>query len=237
MRPTTSAALSIGLWAALATTAAPWASAQDACRPGFVWREAFPGDHVCVTPKTRDQAAQDNSQAAARRQPGGGAYGPNTCRSPYVWREARPGDAVCVTESTRSETAADNAQAASRRVASPAPAAPSAAPPPTPAYRTSEWSSWARAEGVEYRYRWGINMQDQRNPGNVDALFQIRNLQRQVWQGSVRSLDCTRDQVYGSKPVTLRPNQTQDVKFVTPNCGSKDRPSFRPNVVKSTRID
>jgi hypothetical protein len=24
---------------------------------------------------------------------------------------------------------------------------------------------------------------------------------------------------------------------VTPNCGSKDRPSFRPNVVKSSRID
>jgi hypothetical protein len=138
-----------------------------------------------------------------------------------------------VTEKTRSDTALDNAQAAARRVASATPAAPS----PTPAYRTSEWSNWARAQGVTYRYRWGINLQDQRNPGNVDAVFQVRNLQNQVWQGSVRSLDCTKDQIYGSKPVTLQANQTLDVKFVTPNCGSKDRPSFRPNVVKSSRID
>lgn len=50
-------------------------------------------------------------------------------------------------------------------------------------------------------------------------------------------MDCTRDQIQGSKPVTLQPNQTLDVKFVTPNCGSKDRPSFRPNVVRSSRID
>ena len=233
MRPTRSNALVISLAATLALVTDEPASAQDTCRQGFVWREAFPGDHVCVTPKTRDQAAQDNSQADARRQAGGGAYGPNTCRPPYVWREARSGDAVCVTEKTRSDTALDNAQAAARRVASATPAAPS----PTPAYRTSEWSNWARAEGVTYRYRWGINLQDQRNPGNVDALFQVRNLQNQVWQGSVRSLDCTKDQIYGSKPVTLQPNQTLDVKFVTLNCGSKDRPSFRPNVVKSSRID
>lgn len=86
------------------------------CRQGFVWREAFPGDYVCVTPQTRTRAAQDNSQAAARRQRGGGAAGPNTCIPGYVWREARPNDHVCVTPQTRDQTAADNHAAPSRRL-------------------------------------------------------------------------------------------------------------------------
>ncbi len=33
---------------------------------GYVWREAFPGDHVCVPPDDRAQAAYDNSQAVYR---------------------------------------------------------------------------------------------------------------------------------------------------------------------------
>jgi hypothetical protein len=36
------------------------------CREGFVWREAGPDDHVCVTPETRAQVALDNQQAASR---------------------------------------------------------------------------------------------------------------------------------------------------------------------------
>lgn len=39
----------------------------DTCRQGYVWREAVPNDHVCVTPQTRSQAAIDNSQASNRR--------------------------------------------------------------------------------------------------------------------------------------------------------------------------
>jgi len=148
MRSTISKVVGLSVAAALSIATIPPALAQDTCRQGFVWREAFPGDHVCVTPRTRDQAAQDNSQADARRQPGGGAYGPNTCRSPYVWREARSDDTVCVTVQTRSATAHDNAQAAVRRVASTPSSAPPSAPPPAASYRTSEWSSWARAEGV-----------------------------------------------------------------------------------------
>ena len=89
---------------------------DDTCRPGFVWREAFPGDHVCVTPETRAQAAHDNSQADARREPGGGPFGPDTCREGFVWREAHPGDHVCVTPETRAQTAEDNRLAATRRV-------------------------------------------------------------------------------------------------------------------------
>jgi hypothetical protein len=88
----------------------------DICIQGYVWREAFPGDHVCVTPETRAQAAYDNSQADARREPGGGPYGPDTCRQGYVWREAGPGDTVCVTPETRDQAAYDNSQAASRVV-------------------------------------------------------------------------------------------------------------------------
>lgn len=90
-------------------------ASTDTCKSGYVWREAFPGDHVCVTPETRAQAAYDNSQAHARRDPNG-AYGPDTCIPGYVWREARPGDHVCVTPETRAQTAADNRMAASRRV-------------------------------------------------------------------------------------------------------------------------
>src|SRR2546426_10373986 len=78
--------------AGIIVTMTQLAWAQDTCRQGFVWREAFPGDHVCVTPETRAQAADDNKQAGARRQPSGGAYGPNTCLPGYVWSAARPAD-------------------------------------------------------------------------------------------------------------------------------------------------
>jgi hypothetical protein len=89
--------------------------ADDTCRPGFVWREAFPGDHVCVTPETRAQATYDNSQAEARRDPTG-PYGPDSCIQGYVWREAYPGDHVCVTPEVRAQTAEDNRLAETRRV-------------------------------------------------------------------------------------------------------------------------
>lgn len=38
-----------------------------ACKPGFVWREAFADDYVCVTPATRDLARADNAAAPRRR--------------------------------------------------------------------------------------------------------------------------------------------------------------------------
>jgi beta-lactam-binding protein with PASTA domain len=88
----------------------------DACKPGFVWREAFEGDHVCVSAETRAQVQRDNGLANERRQPGGGAFGPDTCRQGFVWRDARQGDHVCVPPETRTQAAVDNAQAASRRL-------------------------------------------------------------------------------------------------------------------------
>ena len=68
--------------------------AADRCKQGYVWREARAGDHVCVDPRTRDEVAQQNRQAA--RLWVKGDYGPRTCRQGYVWREAYKGDQVCV---------------------------------------------------------------------------------------------------------------------------------------------
>jgi hypothetical protein len=85
------------------------------CLPGFVVRDAVPGDGVCVTPETRAEVLADNALADQRRSPTGGAYGPDTCLQGFVWREAVPGDVVCVPPETRSRTFADNAQADARR--------------------------------------------------------------------------------------------------------------------------
>lgn len=100
---------------ALAATAGaqPLPLTPDTCRVGYVWREAFDGDLVCVTPRVREQAAEDNSQAASRVTPG--AHGPATCRTGYVWRDAFPGDTVCVTPATRDQAAQDNRETEARR--------------------------------------------------------------------------------------------------------------------------
>jgi hypothetical protein len=87
----------------------------DACKPGFVWRQAVPSDHVCVTQTIASQTASDNQIAASRRSPNGGPYGPDTCLQGFVWRDALANDHVCVPPETRSQAAADNAQAASRK--------------------------------------------------------------------------------------------------------------------------
>jgi beta-lactam-binding protein with PASTA domain len=85
----------------------------DTCAPGFVWREASPQDHVCVTPDVRSQTAIQNSLALSRRA-GFGPYGPDTCLQGFVWRDAFPGDHVCVEGSVRDQAANDNRLAASR---------------------------------------------------------------------------------------------------------------------------
>jgi hypothetical protein len=89
----------------------------DTCRVGFVWREAIPDDHVCVTPSTRLATQQQNAEADARSAPNGGAFGLDTCLQGFVWRGAYDQDHVCVTPGERSTTSADNAAADSRRAA------------------------------------------------------------------------------------------------------------------------
>lgn len=85
--------------------------AAPPCVQGYVWREAYAGDVVCVDPPRRDAVRSENAMAPSRVQPGGGAYGPDTCVSGYVWREARPTDHVCVTPDSREVVARENARA------------------------------------------------------------------------------------------------------------------------------
>lgn len=102
-----------GVMGTPAAGADPLPFGPDTCISGYVWREAIPSDHVCVTPAVRDRTQQENSTAAERRDPTG-AYGSNSCKQGFVWREAFDGDTVCVTPDIRSATKADNAAAASR---------------------------------------------------------------------------------------------------------------------------
>ncbi len=90
--------------------------APETCRLAYVWREAFAGDHVCVTPDVHVATARQNELAPSRHSPNGGAYGPDSCRQGFVWRDAKPGDHVCVTGLERQQAAADNQAAASRRI-------------------------------------------------------------------------------------------------------------------------
>jgi S1-C subfamily serine protease len=85
----------------------------DRCQSGYIWREAQPNDHVCVTPETRQRTANENASAAGRADPRG-AYGRDTCLTGYVWREAFQGDHVCVSGESRRQAAADNRYAGSR---------------------------------------------------------------------------------------------------------------------------
>jgi len=87
----------------------------DTCAQGYVWRDAFPGDHVCVTTGSRDQAASDNAAAPGRVDPHG-AWGPQTCINGFVWRVARPSDLVCVTTGIRQQSANENANPLAHRV-------------------------------------------------------------------------------------------------------------------------
>jgi hypothetical protein len=77
------------------------------CRQGFVWRNAFDGDVVCVTPARQTQVQAENANAGSTRA-GAGASGPNTCKNGFVWRAARPSDLVCVTIQSRAQVKSEN---------------------------------------------------------------------------------------------------------------------------------
>jgi hypothetical protein len=102
-----------GIAGAVAPGALGVVTAVPTCRSGYVWREARPEDHACVTPESRSLAAQENAAAASRVNPQG-AYGPNTCVSGFVWREAFDGDVVCVTPERRTAVREENGLSASR---------------------------------------------------------------------------------------------------------------------------
>lgn len=125
LRPRRALPVTLGVAAVLGTSLLLPAPASAApvlaygpytCAQGFVWREAFDGDTVCVGPDERDTARAENAQAAARRSPTGGAYGPDTCLQGFVWRETRPADHVCVDPSRRDRAVAQNSEGASHLV-------------------------------------------------------------------------------------------------------------------------
>jgi hypothetical protein len=133
-------AAAIAAIAALASHVGP-ATAQgeplpygpDTCIQGFVWREARPGDTVCVTPSVRSTVAQQNSTPGANKDPNAGS-GPESCSQGYVWREAFNGDTICVTPDFRQQMFDANAAAESRKQANqpeqaPEPAGEPARPP------------------------------------------------------------------------------------------------------------
>jgi hypothetical protein len=93
-------------------------SRVDRCLQGYVWREAHANDKVCVTALRRAAVRNENQLAGSRRQPGGGAYGPDTCKQGYVWREAYSNDHVCVPPASRSTARQENLLANERRLAS-----------------------------------------------------------------------------------------------------------------------
>ena len=111
-REATILSLPIGL-ALACFVLAPIVQADDTCASGYVWREARPTDHVCVTPESRTLVRQENSRA--RQRWAAGAYGPHTCTQGYVWREAFKGDDVCVTPERRDQVREENRMANSRR--------------------------------------------------------------------------------------------------------------------------
>lgn len=76
------------------------AASTAQCRPGLVWREAFPGDVVCVTPEVRDRTATENAEASLHV-----AY----CKPGYVQRNAARGDRTCVTREEHDLAASENA--------------------------------------------------------------------------------------------------------------------------------
>lgn len=78
---------------------------QDACAYGYIWRNLFEGDTVCITSARYNEYRQENSDDSIYKAPGS-----TFCLQGYVWRDAYNGDTICVTPALRDQAAADNAQ-------------------------------------------------------------------------------------------------------------------------------
>jgi len=91
----------------------------------------------------------------------------------------------------------------------------------------TDWSAWVRAEGVQYRYRASLNPQA---GGQLDAIFEVHNLQNRRWQGSVRSADCHQKTLSADAKVELNAGETRQAAFRTHNCGTATNPFFIPGI-------
>lgn len=84
------------------------------CQAGYVWREAFEGDRVCVTSAASQLAQNENRLSPSRTEAAEGDE--PACKPGFVWREAGPDDRVCVTPARKAAVAAENEAAASKRI-------------------------------------------------------------------------------------------------------------------------
>ena len=133
----------------------------------------------------------------------------------------------------------------------PAPAQPTPAPPPatttrpppppapTPSAgpRLSDWSPWARAADVDYRYRVRWDPATGGPGKTIEAIFEIRNRGSKTWAGVARSLDCAQGTLWGSSNVSVGAQQTREARVRAPNCGTARNPDIRPNVVRQGKFD
>jgi hypothetical protein len=115
-RRAVAALVALGVLATATAITTPRAEAALAygpytCKPGYVWREAFSGDTVCVAPAGRDAVRSENANAWWRTSSSGN---PAWCVSGYVWREARPTDFVCVPPASRDRERSNDAAAVQR---------------------------------------------------------------------------------------------------------------------------
>jgi hypothetical protein len=108
------------------TTTLPYG--PDTCKPGFVWRDAVPGDHICVTPERRQKVADDFHTAKSRRAPSeefciyvadpiACGRGQKPCLEGFVPRDV-PGEnvIVCVDQKEADLIAQENANPNANRV-------------------------------------------------------------------------------------------------------------------------
>jgi hypothetical protein len=119
----------------------------------------------------------------------------------------------------------------------PPPVTPTAPPAAPAGPRVSEWSPWARAADVDYRYRVRWDPASGGAGKTVEAIFEIRNRGGTTWVGVARSLDCAQGTLWGSTDVRVGAQQTRQVSVRAPNCGSARSADVRPNVVRQGRID
>lgn len=125
--------------------------------------------------------------------------------------------------------------------ATPPPATPPPATPPAPpapaGYRLTEWSSWGRGAGVDYRYRVRWDPATGGPGKTVEVIYEVRNPGSQGWSGAARSLECAQGTLWGSTDVALSPGQIKEVRVRAPNCGNARNPDIRPNMVRAGKFD
>jgi hypothetical protein len=114
---------------------------------------------------------------------------------------------------------------------------PSPAPAPSAGPRLSDWSPWARAADVDYRYRVRWDPATGGPGKTIEAIFEIRNRGNKTWAGVARSLDCAQGTLWGSSDVSVGAQQTREARVRAPNCGTARNPDIRPNVVRQGKFD